>query len=1016
VSAAEPPPPKRSRRLRNVVLAVAIAVGLYAVVGGLVVPPIAKKMIADKAREKLGRVAVIDDLSFNPFTLAATAKGFRLMEPDGKTPFATFDQLDIDGSITSVYRLAPVADQVTLAGLKVNLVRDSDTHYNVSDILAKLAAAPTNPDKPEFSVSNIRITGARIDFDDRPKGAKHQVSEIDIAIPFISNLPTHLKEFVQPTFAAKVNGTALRLKGETLPFENSLRTHLALDLDSLDVQRYVEYSPTPLPVKIDGGKLDAKLSVRFTQAAGKDPSVDVAGTLALRDLKVSAPDDGGTAQVGRIDVDIASLDPITGLVKVNSVKVTDAAASRGPWRLASTEAKDIVVDTRRKHVDVASLVSSDGAFDVTRQRDGIELPMKIKGEEPKAGNPPADNSPAWSVALAKLTLDGYRATLHDATLKPALVQHVNVAHLEASSLSTEKGAKSAMAAHVALDKSGTVDVEGAFALFPLEVNAKVDARHVDIVPARRYVEQFKTVALKSGFASAKGSLTLRGEGDAMQVGYTGTAGVSNLATIDTTINEDLLNWDAVRVTGIAFQYSAKDPLNVAIAEIGVDKVYSRVVVNPDGKLNLQQLMAATPAQPDAPAPATAPGEAKPRNVRIDRITFNDSRLDFTDHFIKPNYNADVGGLSGTVTNLSSDPASRGVVDLKGSYDETSPVTIAGTVNPLSGDLFLDIAAKGKDIELPKLSAYSLRYAGYGITKGRLTLDVKYHIEHGKLEGHNKIFLDQLTFGDHIDGPDVTKLPVLFAVNLLKNSKGEIDLELPISGSLDDPQFEIGALITQVVSNLLKKALTAPFSLLTAALGGSGGGNGSGGEDLAFVEFEPGREEIGAAGQKKLDAVVKALLDRPAIHLEMATTWDAQKDAQALKRAALMRRVKEAKRAALGKSAPPLEEITLGEGEYARYLKLAYEHEAPPKPAPREDAAKAKESAPKEISSADMEAFLLERITVSDDELRALSARRSDTVKGYLVAQGRLPADRVLVAAASTDAANAKASRVDFTLK
>ncbi|HEX7402700.1 MAG TPA: DUF748 domain-containing protein, partial [Usitatibacter sp.] len=626
-------------------------------------------------------------------------------------------------------------------------------------------------------------------------------------------------------------------------------------------------------MKVDAGKLDAKLSVRFTQTAGKDPSVEVVGTLALRDLKVSAPDEGGTAQVGRIDVDIASLDPIAGRIKVNTVKVTDAAAARGPWRLASTEAKDIVVDTGRKRIDVASVVSTDGALEVTRQRDGIELPLRMKG-----GDSNADGSPSWVFTLGKLTVDGYRVALHDVTLKPAVGQRLNVNHFEASDLSTEKDARSTMAAHIALDKSGTVDLEGAFALFPLDVSAKVDARHVDISIARRYFDQFKTVALKSGFASAKGALTIRGEGDAMRIGYTGAAGVTNLATVDTTINEDLLNWEAVRMTGIALQYAAKDPLSVVIAEIGVQKAFARVVVNPDGKLNLQQLMDATPAEPGAPAPA--PGEAKPRSVRIDRITFSDSRLDFTDHFIKPNYNADVGGLAGTVTSLSSDPASRGVVDLKGSYDQASPVTIAGTVNPLSGDLFLDIAAKGKDIELPKLSAYSLRYAGYGITKGRLTLDVKYHIEHGKLEGRNNIFLDQLTFGDHVDGPDVTKLPVLFAVNLLKNSKGEINLELPISGSLDDPQFAIGALITQVVSGLLKKALTAPFSLLTAAFGG-GDGNAKGGEDLAFVEFEPGRDEIGAAGQKKLDAVAKALLDRPAIHLEMAASWDAQKDAQAL---------------------------------------------------------------------------------------------------------------------------------------
>ena len=1003
MSSVAPTPAKRARRLRNVLLAFAIAVGLYAVVGFLVAPPLAKKAIVDQVREKLGRVAVIDDLSFNPFTLAATAKGLRIMEPDGKTPFVSFDQLDVDGSITSVYRLAPVADQVTLAGLKVNLVRETDTRYNLSDLLAKLAALPPRPEagRAQFSLSNIRLAGARVDFEDKPKGAKHQVTDVDIAIPFISNLPGHLEEYVQPSFAAKVNGAAFHLKGETLPFENSLRTHLAIDLDGLDIQRYVEYSPSPLPVKVDSGKLDAKLSIRFTQGADKDPSVDVAGTVALRELKVTAPGDGGTAQVARIDADIASLDPIAGLVKVNSVKVMDASTARGPMRLAATEAKDIRVDLKKRRVDVASLGSNDATIEVTRKADGsIEMPFEVKGDGAKA-----ESESPWVVALAKLSLDGYRVTLHDASVKPAAAHRVNVAHLEAGGLSTEKGTKSTMAAKLALDKSGSVDLEGAFSLSPLEVNARLDARHIDIVPARRYVEQFKTVAVKSGFASAKGTFTLRGEGNAMKVAYNGAAAVASLATVDTTINEDLLNWDAVRMSGIAFKWAHEAPLDLAIAEIAVDKIYSRVVLNADGKLNLQQLKAATPAEPDSPA--AAPGDVSARNVRIDRVTFTDSRLNFTDHFIKPNYTADVGSLEGSVTNLSSDPEARGVVDLKGAYDQTSPVTIAGTVNPLSGDLFLDLAAKGKDIELPKLSAYSLRYAGYGITKGKLTLDVKYHVEHGKMEGRNRIFLDQLTFGEHVDNPEATKLPVLFAVNLLKNSKGEIDLELPVSGSLDDPQFAIGALAGQVIGNLLKKAITSPFSLLTAAVGGSGGGGESGGatggDDLAYVDFEPGREELDAADRKKLDAVVKALLDRPAIKLEMASRNDAGKDLAALKKAALRAKLKAG-----------------DDAQYAALVKAEYLREtAPAKPAPKDASAKdgaAKEPA-KEPSAAEMEAFLLERIQVGDEELRALAARRSEQVKTYLVSQGQLPADRVLVAAADPSASEKpQASRVDFTLK
>ncbi|HXF79491.1 MAG TPA: DUF748 domain-containing protein [Usitatibacter sp.] len=1001
-------PPSRSR-LRIAAGVALAAVGLYAIVGFFLVPAVAKKLIVDNARQMLGRVVSLEALTFNPFTLDARATGVAMMEADGRTPFASLDHLDVNGSATSIYRLAPVVDALTIDGLKVRLVRDSETHYNVSDILAKLAAAPAKPagEGARFSVSNIRLNRSRIDFDDRPKGAKHQVSDIEIAIPSLSNLPGHLAEYVKPTFAAKVNGAPIRFEGETLPFENSLRTHVAIALDALDVPRYVEYSPTALPMKIDAGKLDAKLSVRFTQAAGKDPSIDIAGTLALRDLRISAPQDGGAAQVARVDVEVASLDPLAGLAKLSSVKVSNAQAPRGPWHVASAEARDIRVDAPHKRVDVASFSSDGAAIDITRDGDGIVMPVRLA----KSEAPPAD-SPPWTLALAKATLDGYRVALHDATVHPTLVERMEVVHLEAGDLSTAKGAKSPFAARLALANSGSVEAQGAFALSPFELEAKLDARHVDIVPGRRYVDVFKTVALKSGFASARGTLGVHGEGDAMRIAYSGTAAVTKLATVDTTLGEHLLDWDAVRMSGVALQWAANDPLNLAVADIAVDKAYSRIVVNPDGTLNLQQLKFATPAEPAAPAPA--PGDVRPRNVRIDRIEFNDSRLDFADHYIRPNYAADVGGLSGTVTNLSSDPASRGVVDLKGSYDQASPVTIAGTVNPLSGDLFVDIAAKGKDIELPKLSAYSVRYAGYGITKGRLTLDVKYHVEHGKLEGHNRIFLDQLTFGDHVDGPDATKLPVLFAVNLLKNSKGEIDLELPISGSLDDPQFEVGALIAQVVSNLLKKALTHPFSLLTAALGGNAGAApDAGGEDLALVEFPPGGDELSAPGQKKLDAVAKALLDRPAIRIEVAPGWDPGKDGEALKRAALLRRLKDAKRATLGKDAPQTKDIALDAADYARLLKAAYDREAPPKPVAKDAAATAsKEPVAKEPSKDEMEAFLLARTPVGDEEFRALAARRGERVKDYLVAQGHLPAERVLLASSMND----KASRVDLALK
>jgi outer membrane protein OmpA-like peptidoglycan-associated protein len=491
----------------------------------------------------------------------------------------------------------------------------------------------------------------------------------------------------------------------------------------------------------------------------------------------------------------------------------------------------------------------------------------------------------------------------------------------------------------------------------------VDARSIDLVPLRAYASQFPAVALKSGSASAKGTVSFEGQGDAIGVAYTGSAEIANLATLDTIDKEELLDWKSLKCRGIALNYAPDKPFDLVVSDITVDKVYSRIVVTPEGKLNVQQLRTATPAQAPAqaaqPQAPPAPAAVRPRNVRIDRIAFVDSQLNFTDHFIKPNYTADVGELNGSVTSLSSEPSSRAVVALAGRMNAASPVVIEGTVNPLSGNLFLDIAAKGEDIDLTKLTAYSQRYAGYGIADGRLTLDVKYHVENGKLEGHNKILLDQLTFGDKVESPDATKLPVLFVINLLKDSKGRINLELPISGSLEDPKFELGALIAQMFRSHFEKAETSPFSLLAADAGGN---------DLAFVEFQPGLAVITPEAGKKLDTLVKVLQDRPGLKLEIAARIDPARDVEALKAAALERKL-----AAL----------------------------------------------PKDISKEAREKVAQEPITIGPDDMRALSSKRSDQVRDYLVASGRLAPERVSVASSPSalpEKSKTQLSRVDFTLR
>jgi hypothetical protein len=217
-------------------------------------------------------------------------------------------------------------------------------------------------------------------------------------------------------------------------------------------------------------------------------------------------------------------------------------------------------------------------------------------------------------------------------------------------------------------------------------------------------------------------------------------------------------------------------------------------------------------------------------------------------------------LKGSVTGLSSQEISRAKVKLKGNIGYGSPLYIAGTINPLKKDLFADIKINFKNLEMSQMTPYAIKFLGYPIIKGKLNFDVSYLVDKRKLTAENKIFFDQLTFGDKVDSPDAIKAPVTLAVSLLTDRNGQIKLDIPLSGSLDDPKFRVWPLVWQILVNLITKAVTAPFSLLSSVTGG--------GDEMSFVEFDYGSSVLAEDGRKKIEALAKVLYDRPSLKLDI----------------------------------------------------------------------------------------------------------------------------------------------------
>jgi len=580
---------------------------------------------------------------------------------------------------------------------------------------------------------------------------------------------------------------------------------------------------------------------------------------------------------------------------------------------------------------------------------------------------------------------------------------------------------------------GRVDWNGQFAAAPLSARGTLRAERLPAHALSPYVDSGLPIDLLRAEATWRGELAFAQRGDAIEASAKGDALIGDLRVHERPSagtargGEELLTWQSFALTGLQFRMASGGKPSLTIGEAALTDFYSRLVITEDGRFNLRDVAAApksadaaasppspSPSPAPAPAAASAPAAAAsapaapsglPIDISVGGVRLANGKVDFTDRFIRPNYSAALTELNGRLGAFSSTNRDMATLELRGRAAGTALLEIAGSLNPTAQPLALDIQAKATDLELAPLSPYAGRYAGYAIERGKLSMDVAYKIDaDGKLEARNQVILNQLTFGDKVESPDATKLPVLLAVALLKDRNGVIDINLPISGSINDPQFSVFGIVLKIIGNLLVKALTAPFSLLA----------GGGSDDLSYVAFEPGTARVASSGAGVIDKVAKALTERPALKMTVTGASDPQSERDGMQRAALEARIAaEQRREALRGGAAaeaPLPALTPPQRE-ALVKRIYSDTRLPNKPRNVIGLAK-------DIPLAEMEALLRAATLVTTDTARELALQRGLAVRDALVAKG-LPSERLFIAAprlrASGEDDAAWSPRVQLTL-
>ena len=641
---------------------------------------------------------------------------------------------------------------------------------------------------------------------------------------------------------------------------------------------------------------------------------------------------------------------------------------------------------------------------------------------PTEKSPPATRNSAppslpWIVSLKSLVVDGYRVKITDRSLAEPFAISIDDINCKAQNMSTEKDAKGTIALSMHIGRQGTASFEGDLALSPPAAEIAMNLKSLPLKPLQPFLAERAKVILAAGALNVNGRLTARqSESKGLKTAFRGKLWVNKFSLLDKANAEDLLKWDSLYLGEMDIRYA---PLLAHIRGISLSNFYSRIMISADRTINLQEVFSAASSTSEAAAlhgkaPRTTEAAAvsrqepaQERTIAIDKVTVQGGTINFTDESVKPRFNADLLEIGGRISGLSSEENKFGEVELRGKYDRYAPLEITGKINPLRDDLYVELKAGFKDMDLTAVSPYSGRYAGYTVRKGKLSFQLEYLIVKNKLDAKNDIFLDQFSFGEPVESPDATKLPVKLAVALLKDRNGEIKLDIPVSGELDDPKFSVGRVVLKVIVNLLVKAATSPFALLGAIFGG--------GEQIGYAEFDYGSAALTAETQKKLDILAKALHDRPELRMDIVGHADPGKDREGLKQNLLLRRVKAQKikdMARAGGETPSLDAVTVTPREYPVYLKLAYKAEKFPKP-------RNFIGMVKNLPVPEMEKLMITNLKVTDEDLKALAGERARAVRDYLMQSKQVDEEQIFIVEAKTldveKKEGAKDSRADFQL-
>jgi hypothetical protein len=1050
-----------------VIAIVAVLVGVYAILGFVVAPRLVRSALLEKIPENVAAIPTVGEIRINPFLFQVTVDDFNLAGRDG-AKLLGFKRLFVDFELSSLWHRAYSFGSIVLSAPYVDAALAKDGALNLAQLEPKAkpesqpAAAAKDEPLPALRIGSFQVTDGLVSYEDhsRPDAFAARLEPINF----------ELREFTTGVQGGTFTFTGSSKQGERIEWHG----HVSVDpiasdgefqIDGLLARTLWDYLQDQLNFVVDRGKIDVAARYRFTlkdpASAAGDPQLQLAlSRVTLSDLTVR-PRVGAGLPVAAPWLTVPSLtvtDTTVDLAKRHAQ--VDSIALRGvelvAWRNSDGS------------LNLAQLALAPGAADPgyvphASGAPGVAAPnvLPVAAARPTvtathAATPAGAAAPPWTFDLREFDLREASLAAEDRTTRPAVKVALAPLSLSVTGISQDFSKPVTVAFETRINQQGTLSARGAVTPQPAVADLALKFDGVDLALAQPYIAQHTAMTLLGGRLGGEVKVHYGKQKSAPGLRVAGNITVEKLHTVDNTLHDDFVNWDRLDLQGLNF---TQDPDRLAIDKIRANKLYARVIIESDETINAKRVLmlpgadvparaaaevaataaalkaasrngqrggggataaaasaaAASAAAASAAAASAAAASAPGMPILVKTVELKDGQANFADFSITPNFATGIQALNGTVVGLSSKPGTRAKVDLQGSIDTFSPVSITGEVNVL-GPLFVDLALSFRNISLPVFNPYSGKFAGYDISKGKLTTELSYKIDGRKLDAHHHIVIEQLEFGDKTVSKDAVSLPVKLAVSLLKDRNGVIDLDLPVAGTLDDPQFKLGAVIWQVFVHILEKAVTAPFALLGSLFGG--------GPDIQFINFKPGMADLEPSATDKAKTVARALLERPQLKLEVPIGVVPDVDGPALVSAQFDSELKaaQAERAASAAKPKAVAVAAVPYGELAPearvdLLTAVYVRDFAGRPKFPEEVSSIKTKP--ELAAAQAEflsAAIRAHIVVGEAELQQLAQQRALAVQKALLTDTQVDPQRIFLVSNDKVVAKDGLVRLELSLK